>query len=320
MDACKSPATRHESRQPPPQLDVFEVPRSRYAPGYMKELEGKNFVITGANTGIGRATALALAKRGASRIVVASRSRERTEPVLEELRAHPGVAVDFVELDLTSLDAVKRAADELLKHDCTIDVLIDNAGIAGVRGETKDGFELAFGTNHLGHFVWTEKLLPLVARAPEGRIVIVASAGHYRAHGIDWEALRGPSRTVSAFPEYCVSKLCNVLYAKELARRLAGTKMTTYSLHPGGVASDIWQRRMGPFAVLLKPFLISVERGAETQLACATEPSLAKETGLYYDKCKPKDPNPVALDVALQDELTRRSSEWASQPLYSNPS
>ncbi len=278
----------------------------------MGDLEGKSFVITGANTGIGRATAMALAERGASRIVVASRSRARTQPVLDELAAHPGVAVDFVELDLTDLEAVKRATGTLLERDLPIDVLIDNAGIAGVRGQTKDGFELAFGTNHLGHFVWTEKLLPLVARAPQGRVVIVASAGHYRAGAIDWEALRATSKTVTAFPEYCTSKLCNVLYAKELARRLAKTKITTYSLHPGGVASDIWERRMGPFAALLKLFLISNEQGAKTQVWCATDPSLATESGLYYDKCKPKEPSALSLDVALQDELVRRSSEWAS--------
>jgi len=277
----------------------------------MGELEGKSFVITGANTGIGRATAIALARRGASRIVVASRSREKTEPVLAELREHAGVEVDFVELDLGDLAAVKRAADSLLEQDRPIDVLVDNAGVAGVRGQTKDGFELAFGTNHLGHFVWTEKLLPLVVRAPQGRVVVVASAGHYRARGIDWDALRGTSRTVSAFPEYCVSKLCNVLYAKELARRLAKTKVTTYSLHPGGVASDIWQRRLGAFASVLKLFLIDVEQGAKTQVWCSTEPSLARETGLYYEKCKAKKPSKLAFDEALQDELVRRSSEWA---------
>lgn len=275
----------------------------------MKDLEGKTFVITGANTGIGRANAIALAARGPARIIIASRSKEKTEPVLAEIRAR-GVTADFVALDLTDLAAVRRAADELLAKDIPIDVLIDNAGVAGVRGQTKDGFELAFGTNHLGHFVWTEKLLPLVMRAPQGRIVIVSSRGHYRADGLNWDAFTKPSQTISAFPEYCVSKLCNVLYAKELARRLAHTNVTTYSLHPGGVASDIWQRRLGAFASVLKLFLITNEEGAKTQTWCATEPSLSKESGLYYDKCKAKEPSKLSLDVALQDELVRRSREW----------
>ncbi len=275
------------------------------------ELAEKTFVITGANTGIGRANALALAERGAGRIVIAARSRERTEPVMDAIRAKsPSCDVRFVALDLTSLEAVKKAAETILEMDLTIDVLIDNAGVAGVRGETKDGFELAWGTNHVGHYLFTEKLLPLVKRAPQGRVVIVSSQGHYRAKGIDWDAVRGMTRTVTAFPEYCVSKLANVLYASELARRLADTKVTTYSLHPGGVASDIWSRRLGPFAVLLKPFLITNEEGQKTQLRCETDPALAKETGLYYDKEQPKTPSRLARSVELQDELRSRSEAW----------
>jgi NAD(P)-dependent dehydrogenase (short-subunit alcohol dehydrogenase family) len=280
------------------------------------DLSDKTFVITGANTGIGRANAIALAKRSIGRLVIAARSRERTQPVLDELAAlNPSGKVDFVALDLGSLASVRRAADEILEADRPIDVLINNAGLAGVQGQTQDGFELAFGTNHVGHYLFTEKLLPLVRRAPAGRVVIVASQGHYRAKGIDWDAVQRPSATVTAFPEYCVSKLANVLHAKELARRLAGTNVTTYSLHPGGVASDIWKRRMGPFAILLRPFLITNEEGAKTQLHCETAPELASETGLYYDKSKPKEPSRLALDVALQDELKARSDEWVKSYL-----
>ena len=273
--------------------------------------EGKTFVITGANTGIGRANALALAARKPARIVIAARSRERTQPVLDAVKElNPDGATDFIALDLTSLADVRRAADEILAMDHPIDALINNAGVAGVRGQTTDGFELAWGTNHVGHYLWTEKLLPLVKRAPQGRIVIVSSRGHFRAKGIDWDALTKPSATVSAFPEYCVSKLANVLHSKVLARRLAGTTVTTYSLHPGGVASDIWKRRLGPFAVLLKPFLISNEEGAKTQVYCATEPSIAKESGLYYDEEKAKEPSKLAVSEALQSELLARSDEW----------
>ena len=280
----------------------------------MGELAGKTFVVTGANTGLGRATVEALAARGAGRIVIASRSREKTQPVIDALAAK-GVEVDFVALDLGDLASASRAADELLERDEPIDVLVDNAGIAGLRGLTKDGFELTFGTNHLGHFVFTEKLLPLIERAPRGRIVIVSSRAHFRAKGIDWEALRRPTAHTTALPEYAVSKLCNVLYAKELARRLAGTKVTTYSLHPGGVASDIWQRRLGAFAVLLRPFLITNDEGARTQIRCATDPKLSGESGLYYDEERPKEPLPLAHAVALQDELVERSRNWAEAHL-----
>lgn len=275
------------------------------------DLTGKTFVITGANTGIGKATVEALAKARASRIVIAARSRERTEPVMQAAKeVNPKGQVDFVKLELGDLADVQRAADVVLKMDPTIDVLINNAGVAGLQGRTKDGFELTFGTNHLGHYLWTEKLLPLVKRAKQGRIVIVSSRGHYRAKGIDWDALTKPTAHVSALPEYFVSKLANVLHAKKLARRLEGTKVTTYSLHPGGVASDIWQRRLGVFAVLLRPFLITNEEGARTQVRCATDPALSTETGLYYDEEKPKTPNKLAFDESLQDELERRSHEW----------
>jgi NAD(P)-dependent dehydrogenase (short-subunit alcohol dehydrogenase family) len=274
-------------------------------------LRDKTFVITGANTGIGRANVLALAERGLGRLIIAVRSVERAAPVVEELRAkNPEGKVELVSLDLGDLASVRRAADEILAKDIAIDALINNAGLAGLRGQTKDGFELAFGTNHVGHYLWTEKLLPLVKRAPQGRIVIVASRAHYRAKGIDWEAVRKPSASVSAFPEYTVSKLANVLHATELARRLTGTSVTTYSLHPGAVASDIWKRRMGVFAVLLRPFLITSERGAKTQLHCETAPELARETGLYYDRERPRRPSERALDVALQDELRARSDEY----------
>jgi len=274
------------------------------------DAKGKTFVITGANTGIGKASALALARAGAEHIVIASRSRDKTEPVLREVAGH-GTKATFIELDLGSLAAVKKAADELLALDLTIDVLMNNAGLAGLRGQTKDGFELAFGTNHLGHWLWTEKLLPHVQRAPQGRIVIVSSRGHYRAKGIDWDAVRKTSASVSAFPEYCVSKLCNVLHSKKLAQRLAGSTTTTYAVHPGGVASDIWQRRMGVFAMLLKPFLITVEEGAKTQLKCATDPALSGESGLYYDDEKQKTPSMPAQDEVLRDELDQRSRAWA---------
>jgi len=274
-------------------------------------VEGKTFVITGANTGIGRATVQALAARGASRILVASRSHARTQPVLDTLAAaNPAVETAFVAIELGDLASVARAADEVLKRNWTIDALINNAGIAGLRGITKDGFELTFGTNYLGHFLWTEKLLPLVQKAPQGRIVNVSSTGHYRAKSIDWDALRRPTASTTALPEYSVSKLCNVLHAKELARRLSSTKVTTYSLHPGGVASDIWQRRLGAFASILKLFLITNEEGAKTQLRCATDPALASDSGYYYDHEQRRTESRLAMDESLQDELRVRSTQW----------
>ena len=148
----------------------------------MTDLHGKTFVVTGANTGLGRASVEALAAEGAGHVVLAARSRNKTEPVIEAVRAqYPDTELSYVAIDLGDLGSVSKAADTLLERDAPIDVLMANAGVAGLRGLTKDGFELTFGVNHLGHFLLTEKLLPLVERAPQGRIVNVSSRGHYQA-------------------------------------------------------------------------------------------------------------------------------------------
>lgn len=180
------------------------------------DLAGRTVIVTGANTGIGRVSAEALAKRGA-RVFLACRSEEKTRPVLEGIRAAGGDA-EFMRLELADLDAVRASAQAFLDRGEKLHVLLNNAGLAGAKGTTKQGFELAFGTNHLGPFLFTKLLLPRLRESAPARIVNVASRGHYRASGIDWDALRRPSATATAFPEYCVSKLCNVLFTKARAR------------------------------------------------------------------------------------------------------
>jgi len=276
-----------------------------------KDLAGKRYVITGANTGIGKETVRALAARGA-RITLAGRSEAKTQPVIDELRKATGNdALDFVALDLGDLASVRTCTDQLIKRGGPIDGLINNAGLAGPRGLTKDGFELAFGTNHLGHFLLTTRLLPMLEATPHARIVNVASASHYSAKAIDWDALREPTRTVTGMPEYAVSKLANVLFTKELARRLSPDKVTTYALHPGVIASDIWGRRMPrPLAWLVTRFMKSTEQGALTSIYCAASPAVAQATGRYYDSCKEKRPSRLADDAGLAAELWTRSEAW----------
>src|SRR5678816_600820 len=187
------------------------------------DLADKTFVITGANTGIGKITARELARRGA-RIILACRSREKTQPVIEEIQRETGNdKVELVELDLADLASVRRCAEELLARKLPIHGLINNAGLAGARGTTKDGFELTFGTNHLGHYLLTRLLLDRIKESGPARIINVASASHYQAKGIDWTALRKKTKSRTGMPEYSVSKLSNVLFTKELARRLQGT-------------------------------------------------------------------------------------------------
>jgi retinol dehydrogenase-12 len=264
-----------------------------------------SYLVTGTNTGIGRATAEALAAKG-SRVILAARSHEKTMPVVHELRARfPNAELEFLLIDLADLSSVKAAASSVIASGRPLDVLINNAGVAGAMGRTKDSFQLTFGTNHLGPFALTEMLLPLLSAAPQGRIVNVASEAHRGAKGIDWEALRGFDKGL--LRAYSVSKLMNILYAKDLARRLAGTRVTTYSLHPGVVASDIWRRLPAPIMVIAKLFMISNERGAQTQVYCATAPELATVSGRYYEKCREKEPTALAKD----ENLARELYEWS---------
>ena len=279
------------------------------------ELSGKTFVITGANTGIGKITAKELAKRGAH-VILACRSRDKTQPVIDEITRDTGNdQVEFIALDLGDLASVRRCAEDLLARNTPIHGLINNAGLAGQRGTTKDGFEIQFGTNHLGHYLLTRLLLDRIKQTRGARIVNVASASHYSAKQIDWDALRKPTRTPTAMREYGVSKLSNVLFTKELARRLEGSGVTTYALHPGVVATDVWRRVPSPVRWVMKKFMVTPEEGAQTSIRCATAPELANETGRYYDRDgREKHPSRLARDPALASELWTRSAEWTGLP------
>jgi retinol dehydrogenase 12 len=274
------------------------------------DMHGKTVLITGANTGIGRVTALELARQGA-RLYVACRSEERARPVMDELREAGADTTELLPLDLGDLASVRACADAFLEREQALHVLINNAGLAGHRGTTRDGFEVAFGVNHLGHFLLTERLLDALRAGAPSRIVNVASQAHYRTRGIDWDALRRPTRTLTGMPEYGVSKLCNILHAKELARRLEGTGVHTYALHPGVIASDVWRRVPWPVRPIMTAFMKSNEEGAETTLHCATSDAVAGQSGRYYDDCREKAPNPLADDPTLADTLRDRSAEWA---------
>ncbi len=270
-------------------------------------------LITGANTGIGRVTARELARQGVH-VFVACRSRERTQGLLDEVKAiAPQARIEWLALDLGSFESIRYCAESFLARGLPLHLLINNAGLAGARGLTESGFELAFGVNHMGHFLLTRLLLDRIKASAPARIVTVASRAHYRARALNWTALREPTRNLGALPEYCASKLANVLFSAELGRRLEGTGVTTYALHPGVVATDVWRSVPWPLGSLFKLFLISAQQGAATSLHCATAPALEFETGSYYDKCSAKTPSKLARDLALADELWRRSEEWIGQ-------
>jgi NAD(P)-dependent dehydrogenase (short-subunit alcohol dehydrogenase family) len=280
----------------------------------MAELEGRTVLVTGANSGIGRETALELARKGA-RVHVACRSEDRARPVLDDIAAVGGPdAASFVPLDLADLASVRACAEAYRKSGEPLHVLVNNAGVAGQRGETSDGFELAFGVNHLGHFLLTVQLLDELRRSAPSRVVTVSSDAHYQARGVDFGSLRGPTRGFTGLGEYAVSKLCNVLFTQELARRLAAEGMsgvTTYALHPGLIASNIWRRLPWPVEPLSKLFMRSPEAGARTSVCCASDPDLATSTGEYYDNCKARAASPRATPE-LGAELWEHSEAWTS--------
>jgi retinol dehydrogenase-12 len=280
----------------------------------MSDLRGRLCVITGASTGIGRVTALELARRGAE-LVLAGRSPERHAPVVEAIKRETGnAAVEFLPLDLGELSSVRRAAAALIAGQRPLHVLINNAGVAGAPGLTADGFEPAFGINHLGHFLLTTLLLDRLRASAPARVVTVASRAHLRVKGIEWAALSQPKATVTGLREYSVSKLCNVLFSAELARRLAGSGVTTYALHPGVIASDIWRRVPWPVRPIMNAFMEPLEGSAATTLHCAAAPEAAGETGLYYAKSRVARASRVAEDAALAAELWVRSEAWCAAP------
>jgi len=273
-------------------------------------LQGQVALITGANTGIGLVTACALARQGAH-LFITCRNTATAKTAQEQIRQISGnPQVEALVLDLGDFGSVQSCAGAFLARGLPLHLLVNNASLAGSRGLTASGFEQAFGVNHMGHFLLTRLLLECIRASAPARIVTVASRAHYRASGLDWNALRQPTGSRTGVAEYSNSKLANVLFSAELGRRLAGTGVSTYSLHPGVVASDVWRAVPWPIRPLMKLRMISTEEGARTTLHCATAPQLAGETGLYYDKCQPRPPSALAQDAALAAQLWQRSAAW----------
>lgn len=279
-------------------------------------LEGRVALVTGANTGIGKVTALELAKRGA-RVIVGVRSVDKAVPLLEESRALLGRdAIEALPIDLSDFTSIRSFAAAVLARSESLHLLINNAGLAGTRGMSKSGFELTFGVNHMGTFLLTSLLLDRIVRSSmpgpgaHSRIVTVASKAHYKCNDFTLAHVRERTSTVTGVPEYGHSKLANVLFSAELARRLAGTGVTTYSLHPGVVATDVWRSVPWPVRSMIKLAMITPEEGAKTTLHCATSAEAGAQTGLYYDSQKVKEPSKLAQDKRLAAELWAQSEKW----------
>jgi NAD(P)-dependent dehydrogenase (short-subunit alcohol dehydrogenase family) len=292
-------------------------------PAAARDLEGRAFVVTGASSGIGLHAAAALA-RGGARVFLGCRSIEKADATAAALRAQAGAAGAALELepfvaDLGDLGGVRSAAAAFLARGVPLHGLVNNAGVAGVKGLTADGFELTFGVNHLGPFLLTRLLEPALRAARRARVVNVASNAHRGATRIDFAALRRPTRSLIGWPEYSVSKLCNILFTRELTRRWAGTGVTAYALHPGVVATGLWRRIPQPLRWLMMRAMITPEEGARTILYCATAPELAETSGRYYREEREARPSATAEDDALAARLWEESERMAGLSSTAGP-
>ncbi|XP_010754832.2 retinol dehydrogenase 13 [Larimichthys crocea] len=272
-------------------------------------LDGKTVLITGANTGIGKETALDMAKRGA-RVILACRDITRARIAADEIRQQSGNGnVVVKKLDLSSLQSVRDLAKDVQENEERLDILINNAGIMMCpKWKTEDGFEMQFGVNHLGHFLLTNCLLDLLKKSAPSRVVIVSSLAHEKGsiHFDDINLDKDYRREKS----YRQSKLANVLFCRELAARLEGTGVTAYSLHPGVIRTELGRHLFPTFAlwqrIIIMPFFMLIKNpreGAQTTIYCAVDESLANSSGLYYSDCAPKMPAPQALDDAAAKKL-----------------
>jgi len=266
-------------------------------------------VVTGASSGIGLYTALGLA-RGGMGVIMTGRNHERTETARSFVAARvEGAQLETALADFGSLAAVRRLADEILGRHDRLDVLVNNAGLISPHFRlSEDGFELTFAVNHLAPFLLTNLLLDRLKASAPARVITVASRAH-RGSRIDLATITG-SRGWSMVKSYGRSKLCNILFTRELARRLEGTGVTATCLHPGGVATGFGQR--GGLVELgwrlAKPFMISAEKGAETTLFLATIADATPFNGGYVVGKVRERPDPAALDDSLARRLWDESA------------
>ncbi len=268
-------------------------------------MQGKIVVITGATSGIGQVAAENLAGMGA-RLVLVARDKARGEAALARLRqAGPGPIHTIHYADLSRIAEMKRVAAEIAAAEPRIDVLINNAGaLFSSRQVTADGLEFTFATNHMAYFVLTHGLRPnLLAAAPTARVINTASDAH-KGNVLDFSDLQS-TKSYSGFKVYGRSKLANILYTRELARRWAGTGVTANTLHPGFVATRFGDESGGmlSFGVrIAKSFAISPEKGAETIVYLASSDEVANISGKYFYKCRVATPTKEAQD----DEAAKR--------------
>jgi retinol dehydrogenase-14 len=270
-------------------------------------IRGKTVLLTGATSGIGLEASVALARQGA-RVVMVGRNEAKTAAAAADVTARSGSnQVSSLLADFSSQSSVRALAEAVRSRVDRLDVLVNNAGgVNKARRVTVEGLESTFAVNHLGYFLLTSLLLDLVVKSAPARVVTVASIGHRRGT-LDFDDLGFERGGYSILRAYNRSKLANVLFAAELARRLAGTGVTSNSLHPGSVATNIWSGAplwAKPVILLaLRPFFISAERGGERIVQLAASPDLEGVTGKYFEDGRAVEPAPLARDERLATRL-----------------
>jgi NAD(P)-dependent dehydrogenase (short-subunit alcohol dehydrogenase family) len=282
-------------------------------------MPGKVCMITGANSGIGRATAERLAEMGAT-LVMVCRSKEKGVGAMEAIKKRSGNdSVELLLADFGSLASVRALAAEFLRLHDRLHVLVNNAGVAVVtRTVTSDGLESTFQVDYLSQFLLTNLLLEVLKRSAPSRVVMVSSVAHYGGH-LDFDDLQ-MEKGYGVMKAYSRAKLAQVLFTYELARRLQGTGVTANCLHPGAVATNIWGRPLGPLSFLAKVtrlFMISPARGAETSVYLATSPEVDGVSGRYFDDRREKKSSDDSYDPGLAKTLWDRSASLAglTQPM-----
>lgn len=271
-------------------------------------MKGKVVLVTGGTSGIGRVTARELARRGAT-VVVVGRDAAKLDAVKRELGA------DTIRADLQLVGDALRAADEFRKRYQRLHVLVNNAGaLFGDRGVTSEGLERTFALNHMAYFALTTALLDVLRASTPARVVSVSSEAS-RGGRIDFADLQ-LERGWLGIRQYCNTKLMNLLFAFELARRLEGSGVTSNAVHPGAVASGFGMQGAGWYGTLTwlaRPFLIGEEKGARTQIWAASEPSLEKTSGKYFVRRREKTPMRAALDQGTARKLWEESERIVSR-------
>ncbi|XP_041649439.1 retinol dehydrogenase 13 [Cheilinus undulatus] len=278
-------------------------------------LDGKTVLITGANTGIGKETSRDLARRGA-RVVMACRDLTRAEQAAEEIRQSTGNGnVVIRHLDLASVYSVRQFAKDFMDSEDRLDILINNAGVMMCpKWLTEDGFETQLAVNHLGHFLLTNMLLPMLRSSAPSRVVTVSSIAH-KGGRIDLDDLFFSRRPYSSLESYRQSKLANVLFSRELARRLNGSGVSAFSLHPGVIRTELGRHVHSSFpllgALLSLPSLLLMKtpwQGSQTTLYCALTPGLEAKSGSYFSDCAEKQTAPEGRDDAVARKLWEESA------------